>query len=195
LLQGLLRAGFEKLKRNFLIVAILLLSVITVLVLNRQRLQSKHRQQLALQQKTAAEAETAAAKEQLTLFTQNVIEKTALIETLRHQLQEQQLNSKQQELLEEASHQTILTDADWEKFKLLFERLHPGFFNRLREKTPGITLAELRMAALIRLHLTTKEMASILGISIDSVHKTRQRLRQRLHVATEASLEDSIARF
>lgn len=185
----------EELKRNFLIVAILLLSVITVLVLNRQRLKSNYQQRLALQQKAAAEAETEAAKEQLSLFTQNVIEKTALIEKLQHQLQQSEINNEQQQLLEEVSHQTILTEEDWEKFKRLFERLHPGFFNRLKEKTPGITLAELRMAALTRLHLSTKEMASLLGISVDSVHKTRQRLRQRLQVPAEANLEESIAGF
>jgi len=185
----------EELKRNFLIAAILLLSVIAVLVLNKQRLQSKYRQQFALQQKASAEAETAAAKEQLNLFTQNVIEKTVLIEKLQQQLQQQELNTEQQQLLEELSHQTILTEEDWEKFKRLFERLHPGFFNHLKEQTPGITVAELRMAALTRLRLTTKEMASLLGISVDSVHKTRQRLRQRLHVSPDANLEESIAGF
>lgn len=182
----------EELKRNFLIVAILLLCVITVLVLNRQRLQLKHRQQLALQQTATAEAETAAAKDQLTLFTQNVIEKTALIENLQQQLQQQELNKEQQQLVEELSHQTILTEQDWEKFKWLFEKLHPGFFNRLKEKTPGITIAELRMAALTRLQLSTKEMAAMLGISIDSVRKTRLRLRQRLQIPEEANLEQSI---
>ena len=185
----------EELKRNFLIAAILLLSVIAVLVLNKQRLQSKYRQQFALQQKASAEAETAAAKEQLNLFTQNVIEKTVLIEKLQQQLQQQELNTEQQQLLEELSHQTILTEEDWEKFKRLFERLHTGFFNHLKEQTPGITVAELRMAALTRLRLTTKEMASLLGISVDSVHKTRQRLRQRLHVSPDANLEESIAGF
>ena len=182
----------EELKRNFLIVAILSLSIITVLVLNRQRLRSKHRQQLALQQKAVAEAETVAAKDQLTLFTQNVIEKTGLIENLQQQLQQQELNKEQQQLVEELSHQTILTEQDWEKFKWLFEKLHPGFFNRLKEKTPGITIAELRMAALTRLQLSTKEMASMLGISLDSVRKTRLRLRQRLQIPEEANLEQSI---
>lgn len=185
----------EELKRNFLIAAILLLSVIALLVLNRQRLQSKYRQQLALQQKSIAEAETTAAKEQLDLFTQNVIEKTALIENLQHQLQQRELDAEQQGLLEELSHQTILTEEDWEKFKRLFERLHPGFFNRLKEKVSGITPAELRMAALTRLRLTTKEMASLLGISVDSVQRTRQRLRQRLNAPAEANLEEVIAVF
>ena len=185
----------EELKRNFLIAGILLLSVIAVLILNRQRLQSKYRQQLALQQKAVAEAETAAAKDQLTSFTQNVIEKSSLIEKLQYQLQQRELNTEQHGLLEELSHQTILTEEDWEKFKRLFERLHPGFFNRLKEKTPGITIAELRMAALIRLRLTAKEMAALLGISVDSVHKTRQRLRQRLHLPAETNLEESITTF
>jgi DNA-binding CsgD family transcriptional regulator len=53
-----------------------------------------------------------------------------------------------------------------------------------------ITLAEQRMAALTRLQLTPKQMASMLGISVDSVHKTRQRLRQRLRINPENSLEE-----
>ncbi len=50
--------------------------------------------------------------------------------------------------------------------------------------------AEQRMAALIRLQLTTRQMASMQGISPDSVHKTRQRLRQRIGVTNETNLEE-----
>ena len=46
------------------------------------------------------------------------------------------------------------------------------------------------MAALTRLQLTPKQMASMLGISVNSVHKTRQRLRQRLRIDPESSLEE-----
>jgi DNA-binding CsgD family transcriptional regulator len=45
---------------------------------------------------------------------------------------------------------------------------------------PDITPAEQRMAAFSRLHLNTKQMASMLGISPDSVYKIKQRLRKRL---------------
>jgi DNA-binding CsgD family transcriptional regulator len=48
------------------------------------------------------------------------------------------------------------------------------------------------MAALTRLHLTTKQMASMLGISADSVHKTRQRLRERFQISDSATLEELI---
>ena len=36
-------------------------------------------------------------------------------------------------------------------------------------------------------------MASMLGISLDSVHKSRQRLRQRFQVGAEVNLEELVA--
>jgi DNA-directed RNA polymerase specialized sigma24 family protein len=49
------------------------------------------------------------------------------------------------------------------------------------------------MAALTRLNLNSKQMASMLGISVDSVHKTKQRLRQRMHIQNEELLEETLA--
>ena len=51
------------------------------------------------------------------------------------------------------------------------------------------------MAALTRLHLSTNQIASILGISANSVYKTKQRLRQRLNIDAEASIEEAIAKM
>ena len=64
---------------------------------------------------------------------------------------------------------------------------------KLKEKLPEITLAEQRMAALTRLQLTTKQIASMLGISADSVHKSRYRLRQRFNVGIDGSLDELVA--
>ena len=104
-------------------------------------------------------------------------------------MQESNASSGQQETILVLSNLTILTDEDWDKFKLLFEKIYPMFFQRLKTTTPDITVAEQRMAALIRLQLTTRQMASMQGISPDSVHKTRQRLRHRLSVSNETNLE------
>ena len=185
----------EKVKRNFILAAILMCSVIAILVVNSRRARSVHRHQLALQQKKAAEAEVSAAKEQLDMFRQNVIEKTSLVERLQQQIQNDQVTARHSQMVAELSQQTILTEEDWDKFKSLFEKIHPGFFLKLREKASDITVAEQRMAALTRLHLTSKQMASILGISVDSVHKTRQRLRERFHLHDSSTLEELILRI
>jgi len=139
------------------------------------------------------EKEIASAQEQLKTFTANIIEKTSLIEKLEEQVQGKQTTLEHQAIMAALSQQTILTEDDWIKFKALFEKIHPLFFLKLKEGFPDITVAEQRMAALIRLHLTTKQMASMLGISVDSVHKTRQRLRQRLHINSETSLEEMVS--
>ena len=126
------------------------------------------------------------------LFKQNMIEKATLIEKLQEQVQVKETTAEQMQIIDELSQQTILTEADWDKFKKLFDKIYPGFFIKLKGKATDITIAEQRMAALTRLHLTPKQMASMLGISPLSVHKTRQRLRQRLHVTADNNLEEMI---
>jgi hypothetical protein len=88
------------------------------------------------------------AKEQLNMFTQNIIEKTKLIERLEQEAVTKPLTKSNRKLALELSHQTILTEEDWEKFKTLFEKIYPGFFLKLKEMVPDITAAEQRMAAL-----------------------------------------------
>jgi len=176
--------------RNLILVLIILVSIIALLYVNRLRVKQKHKEQLVLQEKNAAEA---LAREQLQSVTQNLIEKTGLAEQLQRQLNNRTVSVERQELATTISNLTILTEADWEKFKSFFEELYPGFFLNLREKVSDITIAELRMAALTRLKLPTNHIASILGISPNSVYKTRQRLRQRLQLEGDDSIEEFIA--
>jgi len=180
----------QLLLRNIIIAAIVVLSLVIVLAVNRQRLKEKLKTEKTEQEKMRMEQEAASAKDQLKMFTENIIEKTNLIEKLESQIKGKEASSEQHVIITELGHQTFLTEEDWNKFKSLFEKIYPGFFISLKEKFPDITLAEQRMAALTRLQLTPKQMASMLGISVDSVHKTRQRLRQRLRIDPESSLEE-----
>jgi DNA-binding CsgD family transcriptional regulator len=178
----------EVLKRNFIIAAIILLSVIVLLYLNKSRMKLQHKEEIA-------RADVKAAGEQLRLFTQNIVDKTILIEKLEQQVKANKYNADEYQLIEELSHQTILTEDDWLKFKMLFEKTHPGFFTKLKEHVSDITLAEQRMAALTRLHLTTKQMAAVLGISPNSVIKTKQRLRQRFNFQTDFHVEEFLTKL
>ena len=182
----------EEQKRNLIIALIVLALIIALLYINRLRLKHLHKEHLAQQEKAAA---STSAREQLELLTQKITEKTNLAEELQKQLNSRSQAIEQQQLAGTISNLTILTEADWEKFKKLFEELYPGFFMNLQENVNDITLAELRMAALTRLHLSTNQIASILGISANSVYKTKQRLRNRLNLDPESSIEDVIAKM
>jgi tetratricopeptide (TPR) repeat protein len=178
--------------RNMIIVGVILLFVFILLVINRRTLKTKMRMEKIEQEKLLMEREVVSAQDQLRMFTENVIEKTNLIEKLEMQVKGKE-GPEQHSIISELSQKTILTEQDWYKFRSLFETIYPGFFIKLKDKFPDITLAEQRMAALTRLHLTTKQMASMLGISLDSVHKSRQRLRQRFQVGAETNLEELVA--
>jgi tetratricopeptide (TPR) repeat protein/DNA-binding CsgD family transcriptional regulator len=182
-------------ERNFVIAGMVLIAIVGLLILNRRVIKSRYKQQLAFQQKVAAEKEMLAAKEQLNMFTQNFTEKIRILEQLEQQVADKPISDEQQRLANELSHQTILTEEDWEKFKALFEKIHPGFFLKLKEMVPDITVAEQRMAALTRLHLDTKQMASMLGISPDSVYKIRQRLRKRLQLNDQVTTETYLTKI
>jgi hypothetical protein len=76
-------------------------------------------------------------------------------------------------------------DADWEKFRLHFEQVHPDFFKELSIKYPGLTNYEVRLHAYLFLKLSTKEIASLLNIAPASVHKAKMRLNKKLNSTAE----------
>ncbi|KOS07252.1 hypothetical protein AM493_15315 [Flavobacterium akiainvivens] len=77
--------------------------------------------------------------------------------------------------------QNLYMDADWDKFKLHFEQVHPDFFKELTEKHPGLTAYEVRLCAYLHLKLSTKEIAALLNITPASVTKAKVRLNKKLN--------------
>ncbi|RXK57588.1 hypothetical protein ESA94_20535 [Lacibacter luteus] len=166
-------------KRNIGIALLVLIAAIAIWWLNSRR-------------KKAEQQQLQAAKE-LELFKHEIINKNSRIEELQASIEHQQHKQHDAQTIGELSRQMILTEADWQNFKSLFEKTYPSFFKLLREKAPGITEAEQRMAALLKIQLNTKQIAAMQGIGLDSVHKTRHRLRQRFGTGTTVELETIIA--
>jgi DNA-binding CsgD family transcriptional regulator len=153
------------------------------------RLQSRLKEHETREIKRKADIEIALAKEQLNFFTESLREKTKMIEDLQSRSIEKEHHREQIEQMQELTTYTILTDEDWEKFKNLFTKVYPGFFIDLKQHVPDITLAEQRMAALIKLGIPNKDAAFMLGISHNSIYKTRQRLRQRLGIEKDDEMD------
>lgn len=179
--------------RNYIIAGILLFCAIILLLINRQRQKLKYKSEIDHAEKLRIEIEMDSAIAQLKMFTQNIVEKSNLIEKLESQIKNGIVTNEEKELIDDLSHQTILTEDDWLHFKMLFEKTHPHFFKKINKQVTNITQAEQRMAALTLIHLTTKQMASVLGISPNSVIKARQRLRQRLNMQTDLEVEEYIS--
>lgn len=180
-------------KRNLIIGAIIFSSTLLLIIINGQRRKSKYQRDLEHSEKVRIEGEMAAARTQMEMFRKSIIEKSSVIERLQSQVKNKERTQQEQDLIASLANQTILTDEDWTKFKVVFEKIHPGIFSKIMGQFDGITQAELRMGALILLHLTTKQIAAVLGISPNSVIKTKQRLRQRFGLESAQEIEGFIA--
>jgi len=188
----------QKRIRNYVIGILFLLMVLVLLYFNRQRLKYAFKEQQLENEKRKTEKELATAQLQLDDFTQNLKDKNNLIEKFSEEIQKLQespshaLKSEDIENLNQLRLSAILTDAHWEEFRGRFEKVHGGYLQRLKIKLPDLSPAETRFMALAKLQLNNKEMASILGISPDSIRMMRHRLRKKLSLEEEGSLEELI---
>ncbi|MCH6200785.1 transcriptional regulator [Aquiflexum sp. LQ15W] len=83
-------------------------------------------------------------------------------------------------------------DKGWHIFASFFEEVHPDFFSRVAAACPGLSPNDYRLMALIKMNLSSKEIANILCISIPGIKKARQRLRKKLGLESGDSLEEAI---
>jgi len=189
----------QVLLRNFIVVALVLVLVIVFQSLRRLRLKQRKDQQIFAIEKKRVEEEIRNAEGQLSSYIESLREKSNLIEQFKEEIQRLQSaggnetgQPEQQEILEKLHYATILTEEDWTNFKNMFVKVHKDFFVRLKEKYPDLTQAETRFLSLTKLGFSVNEMANTLGISPDSVRKTRLRLRKKLNLGEHIILEDII---
>lgn len=189
----------QKLIRNLIIGILFLLMLVGLLYFNHRELKHRVTENQLLVDKRQAEEELAISKSQLDDFTRSLKEKNHLIETFSAEITKLQslpcnvITPEQTQVLNELRLSAILTDKDWEEFRTMFEKVHGGYLQRLRLKIPDLSPAETRFMALAKLQLNNKEMGSILGISPDSIRTIRYRLRKKLNLAEEGSMEELIA--
>ncbi len=91
--------------------------------------------------------------------------------------------------------QDLSIDRDREKFQMNIHAQHSNFIHKLTEAFPSMTDNEKRLASMLRLNLSSKEIASILNISPKSVEMNRYRLRKKLKVDPKTSLNDFVRDF
>lgn len=136
-----------------------------------------HAQQLELQLHARSKA--------LTAHTLHLLRKHDFLQRLRadlmHLLPEAAKAQRPalRQLIQEIEH-SFHADTDWADFRRVFEQVHQRFFDLLQTHHPGLTEAETRLCALLKLGLPSSEMAAILGISPDSLRIARYRLRKKL---------------
>ncbi len=84
---------------------------------------------------------------------------------------------------------------EWEQFAVHFDSVHTNYLKKLKEQYPSLTTSDLKLAAYLRLNLSSKEIAQLMNISIRGVETSRYRLRKKLDLANEMSLFDHLIKI
>jgi tetratricopeptide (TPR) repeat protein len=215
-------AKINQLVLIFLIIVVVLLGLFGYIVYQYQRIKIKKNHELLQSSKRLFESKEKLAQveleniklkekdlkhelelrnKELTSYAVNFIQKNELFEELEQKLQNLKNTvsnpdiAKELNVLLQQVNKKLSIDRDWEDFKLTFENVHQNFFTDLLRLYPDLSPAELKLCALIRLNMGTKEIASLLGISADSTKTARYRLRKKLNLNADQSLTDFIIAF
>ena len=76
----------------------------------------------------------------------------------------------------------------WEEFDLAFSRVHNRFYEKLFEICPNLSATEIKIATLLKLNLSTKEIAAITFKTESSIKTVRHRIRQKLQIGENDNL-------
>lgn len=182
-------------KINFIIgtavvVVIALLIVMGLLTISRQRL--KLRESKAIAEKNeqlnlAQQAQLELKSKELTTHTLQVIQHNQFLESIRDKMEEMIKEEKRdqkrqlQQLVKQIG-QNINQDQQWKDFTTMFEGLHQSFFDNLKNHCADLTVNDMRLIALLKMNMSSKDMAVIFGISQDSLRVARYRLRKKLNI-------------
>lgn len=146
-------------------------------------------------EKEKVDAELAFKKKELTTHALHLAKKNEVLEGLKQQaqeLKEKEESKKGYQSLIRTINFDLQDDNNWENFSRYFEEVHKDFNRNVKAKYPQVTSNELRLLALLKMNLSSKEIANILNISQEGIKKARYRLRKKLDITTEDSLQDLV---
>lgn len=84
--------------------------------------------------------------------------------------------------------QNVKLTEDEDQLFSKIEQINNGFFRKLDEKTDALTKGERRLASLVQMDLSNKEIGNIIGINAKSVTQARYRLKKKLSLDPEEDL-------
>ncbi|MBX2817574.1 MAG: helix-turn-helix transcriptional regulator [Saprospiraceae bacterium] len=124
-----------------------------------------------------------------------LIEKDEILADVKERMLQQKGDLKETEvkkLVRSINHNQA---QNWEEFEQRFIAVNKNFYANLNAQFPKLTRGDQKICALVKLNLSSKEMAKLLGISIESVHTNRYRLRKKLKLNRDVSLTEFVAKL
>lgn len=155
-------------QRNMIVLGMCLLLVIVFLLFQLYRTRMKLNEKRLEGENTQLQTDLSAARQRLDDFLESLNESASDPASLNKS--------------------TIITEEGWLNFKLLFDASFPGYLKRVKKRFPELTKSENRLMCLLRLQMSNKEIATMLGVGLNAVQQLQRRTRRKINIETSEEL-------
>jgi DNA-binding CsgD family transcriptional regulator len=141
-------------------------------------------------------SELASKSRELANSALNIVAKNELLQNLQQELLHlkdtagMKLPEEQLRKIRKVIAESMTDEHDWNLFENSFNEAHENYFKKLKSGHPDLTPNDLKLCAYLRMNMSSKEVASLLNITVRGVEIRRYRLRKKLNLNHEKNLAE-----
>jgi len=174
----------EAQQKVMIIIAVFIIIIVIILFIARQRIAVN---KIRLE-KSKVESKLEMRNKELAVNVMTLLKKNDLLTSISKDLIEvksQAVRSETKDAINKISRKVKKSSESeiWKEFELRFKEVHSEFYETLTEEFPELSPGEQRLCALLKLNLSSKEIAELTGQSINTLEKARYRLRKKLNIS------------
>lgn len=142
------------------------------------------------------QAELASKNRELANSAMTLVYKNELLQKLSDEITKlkdengKRLSEDQTRKIQKVINDGMNDERDWHLFENSFNEAHESFFKKLKAEHPNLVPNDLKLCAYLRMNMSSKEMSSLLNISLRGVEIRRYRLRKKLAVPHDKNLTE-----
>lgn len=86
-------------------------------------------------------------------------------------------------------------DDQWEHFQIKFNTLHRDFVDNLKKEYPQLSLTDMKLCVLMKLNLSSKEIAGYLNIQPRSIAQSKYRMKKKMDLSPTIDVGDFVRTY
>ena len=178
-------------KQYVLIATIIIIIIVGLLIISRLKSDAEKRK---LKSKVLND-EIKYKNNQLTDFALHIIQRNEFLKNIDTQLKKLKRNANQEILSDIRDIESIIKRSinqinERKEFNHKVELANQIFYRDLELLYPKLTKNEKKVAALLRLRLSSKEISTLLNVNAKSIDNYRYHIRKKLHLTRDEDLND-----
>ena len=187
----------------FFIIGGFVMILLGMLVINHRNKRRATTQEILIhrQETQIAENELGSKQDELIKMSAFIVSKNDLLNSIDKDLEyhmsliDSKADRKVLDPLRKRIQNKIDDSADWDQFQMQFSLAYPEFVEGLSKIYTGLRTADIKLCCYLKMSMNTKEIARVTGLSVRAVENKRYRLRKKLNLDTEISLDSFLHAF